>query len=133
MLFAFGLIGTGFLAVSVLTGSAAYAISETFGWRHGLDEKPSRAKGFYAVITASTLFGMLINFLGINPIKALFLAAVINGMLVPPLLAVIMLVATNKTIMGNRVNSLWINFLGWTTVAVMFAAASCLILTWWIG
>jgi Mn2+ and Fe2+ transporters of the NRAMP family len=76
---------------------------------------------------------MLINFLGINPIKALFLAAVINGMLAPPLLAVIMLVANNKAIMGNRVNSLWINFLGWATGAVMFAAASCLILTWWIG
>ena len=129
-LLALGLIGAGFLAVPILTGSAAYAVAEAFGWRHSLDAKPRRAKPFYAVIAASTLIGMLINFLGINPISALFWTAVINGFLAPPLLVVIMLIANDRKIMGDRVNGLGINILGWTTAAVMFAAAIGLILTW---
>lgn len=129
-LLALGLIGAGFLAVPILTGSAAYAVSEAFGWKYGLNKKPERAKQFYAVIGVSTLIGMLINFIGINPIKALFWTAVINGFLAPPLLIVIMFVANNKKVMGNKVNGVWTNVLGWITTVVMFAAAMALILTW---
>jgi len=130
LLFALGIIGAGFLAVPVLTGSAAYAIAEAFGWKYGLDEKPAQAKQFYAAITLSTLIGTLINFLGINPIKALFWTAVINGFLAPPLLVVIMLVANNKDVMGKRTNGFWTNVLGWTTVVVMSVAALASVLTW---
>ena len=117
------------LAVPVLTGSAAYAVSEAFGWKYGLDEKPYRAKQFYAVIVAATLVGMLINFLGINPITALFWTAVLNGFLAPPLLIVIMLVANNQKIMGKRVNGRWLNILGWLTALIMTVAAIALIVT----
>ncbi|MBI2865320.1 MAG: Nramp family divalent metal transporter [Chloroflexi bacterium] len=129
-LFALGLIGTGFLAVPILAGSASYALSESFGWRYGLDEKPRHAKRFYAVIAISMLLGMLVNFLGLNPIQALFWMAVINGFLAGPLLVLIMLVANNREVMGNRVNGLATNVMGWMTALVMFAAAGGMILTW---
>lgn len=122
-LFAAGLIGVGFLAVPVLTGSAAYAVAETFGWECKLDDKPREAKHFYAVIAASTLIGMLINFVGINPMSALFWTAVINGLVSPPLLVVIMLVSNNKKVMGDKVNGVGTNIVGWAAAVVMFAAA----------
>jgi NRAMP (natural resistance-associated macrophage protein)-like metal ion transporter len=130
VLFAIGLIGAGLLAVPVLTGSAAFAVAETFGWRAGLDEKPRHAKKFYAVIAASTLIGVAIDFVGINPIKALFWTAVINGVVAPPLLAVVMLVANNKRVMGPRVNGTFTNAIGWLATAIMFAAAAGMFLTW---
>ncbi|HLH24741.1 MAG TPA: Nramp family divalent metal transporter [Chloroflexota bacterium] len=130
ILLAVGLIGAGFLAVPILTGSAAYATAETLGWQYGLDRKPARAKEFYAVIAGSTLVGMLINFVGINPIDALFWTAVLNGVLAPPLLVLIMLVANNRAIMGERVNGAASNVLGWLATLAMFAAAIGLILTW---
>jgi len=129
LLLAVGLIGAGFMAVPILTGSAGYAVAEAFGWKAGLDEKPRKAKRFYAVIAAATLVGMLINFLGINPIDALFWTAVVNGMLAPPLLIVIMLIANNKQVMGKRVNGRGINILGWVTTGIMAAAAIALVLT----
>src|SRR4029077_4147064 len=116
--------------VPILTGSAAYAVAQAFGWRYGLDEKPGRCREFYGLIAAGTLIGMLMNFLHINPISALFWTAVINGFLTPPLLIIIMLVANNKKVMGERVNGTWTNLLGWVTTAAMFAAAVALILTW---
>ena len=130
LLLAVGLIGSGFLAVPILTGSSAYAVTQSFGGRYGFNQKPHQAKLFYGVIAASTLVGMLINFVGINPIRALFLAAVINGFLAPPLLVVIMLVANNRKVMRDRVNGRWTNILGWTTTVVMFLAAVALVLTW---
>ena len=129
-LLALGLIGTGFLAVPILTGSSAYAVAEAFGWRHGFDKRPKNAKGFYWLIAASTLVGMLINFAGINPMKALFITAVINGFLAPPLLVLIIKVSNNPQIMGKRVNGKLLNFAGWTTAAIMSAAAIALIVTW---
>jgi NRAMP (natural resistance-associated macrophage protein)-like metal ion transporter len=129
-LFAVGIIGAGFLAVPVLSGSSAYAIAEAFGWKYGLDTKPSEAKQFYAVIALSTLVGVCIDFLGINPISALFWTAVINGVLSPPLLLLIMLVSNNRQVMGNRVNGQLANFLGWTATVVMFAAAIAMFVTW---
>ena len=130
ILFAIGLIGAGLLAVPVLTGSAAYAVAETFGWRSGLDEKPRRAKKFYGIIALSTLVGVGIDFLGINPITALFWTAVINGVVAPPLLVVVMLVSNNKKVMGPRTNGLFTNIMGWLAAAVMFAAAIGMFLTW---
>jgi Mn2+/Fe2+ NRAMP family transporter len=130
ILLAVGLIGAGFLAVPILSGSAAYAMSEAFGWRYGLDANPGRAKQFYGVIALATLVGMSIDFLGINPINALFWTAVINGFVAPPLLVLIMLVANNRTIMGDRVNSRWLNVLGGLGTAAMFLAAIGLLLTW---
>src|SRR5437588_8192501 len=129
-LFAVGLIGAGFLAVPVLTGSAAYAVAETLGWKYGLDTKPWEAKQFYAIIAASTLVGMLINFIGINPITALFWTAVINGLLSPPLLILIMLVSNNRKVMGERTNGKLVNALGWAAAAVMIAAAVGMFATW---
>jgi len=130
ILLAVGLIGAGVLGVPVLTGSSAYAMAEALGWKHGLDEKPRRAKLFYAMIIAPTLIGMLINFVGINAIAALFWTAVINGFVAPPLLVVMMCIANDRTIMGHRVNGPWTNIVGWTTTLVMWAAAIGLVLTW---
>jgi NRAMP (natural resistance-associated macrophage protein)-like metal ion transporter len=130
ILLALGLIGSGFLAVPILSGSAAYAISEAFGWKYGLDTKPWQARQFYGVIAASTLIGMLINFAGINPMHALYWTAVLNGLLSPFLLVVIMLIANNRRVMGERTNGTWMNVLGWGTTAAMFAAAIALVLTW---
>jgi NRAMP (natural resistance-associated macrophage protein)-like metal ion transporter len=129
-LFAVGIIGAGFLAVPVLTGSAAYAVAETFGWECSLDHKPHEAKQFYAVIAASTLVGMLINYAGINPISALFWTAVVNGLVAPPLLVVIMLVSNNPKVMGDKVNGPGTNLMGWAATALMFAAAAGMLLTW---
>jgi NRAMP (natural resistance-associated macrophage protein)-like metal ion transporter len=129
-LFAAGLIGAGFLAVPVLTGSSAYAVAETFGWKYGLDTKPREAKQFYAIIAASTLTGTLLNFVGVNPIKALFWTAVINGVVAPPILFVLMLVANNKKVMGKHTNGATANVVGWLTCALMFAAAAGMFLTW---
>ena len=123
VLFAIGLIGAGLLAVPVLTGSAAYAVAEAFGWRAGLDEKPRHAKKFYAVIAGATLVGVGMDFAGINPISALFWTAVINGVTAPPLLVVVMLVSNNKRVMGRRKNGLGTNILGWLATAIMFVAA----------
>ena len=130
IMLALGLIGAGFLSVPILTGSAAYAVAEALGWKHGLNEKPRRAKLFYAVIATSTGLGMLINFIGINPIKALVWTAVINGFLAPPILVVIMLIANNKAVLGREVNSRLANVMGWVTTTAMFAAAIALVVTW---
>jgi NRAMP (natural resistance-associated macrophage protein)-like metal ion transporter len=129
VLLAVGLIGSGVLAVPILSASAAYALSEAFGWRYGLDQNPGRAKQFYAVIVLATLIGVGIDYLGINPIDALFFTAVINGFVAPPLLVMIMLVANNRKIMGKRTNSRLSNVLGWGAAIVMFLAAGVLVLT----
>jgi NRAMP (natural resistance-associated macrophage protein)-like metal ion transporter len=129
ILLALGLIGAGFLAVPILTGSAANALAEALGWQHGLDKKPRRAKQFYIIIAVATIAGMLINFIGINPIAALFWTAVINGVLAPPLLVLLMLIANNRKVMGERVNSPGLNLVGWFATLVMFAAAIALFFT----
>ncbi len=130
ILLAVGLIGAGFLAIPILTGSSSYAVAEAFGWKHGLDERPRKAKAFYTIIAASTLVGMLINFTGLNPITALFWTAVVNGVLAAPILVLIMLVSNNKDVMGERVNGTGINILGWLTTAVMSVAAVAMFVYW---
>jgi NRAMP (natural resistance-associated macrophage protein)-like metal ion transporter len=126
-LFAIGLLGTGVLAVPILTGSAAYAAAEAFNWRSGFDEKPTTAPGFYIVTAAATLTGLVITYLGIDPISALYWAAVLNGVLAPPLLVMILLAANNPAVMGQQRNGRWLNLLGWLTAAIMAAAAFSLL------
>jgi NRAMP (natural resistance-associated macrophage protein)-like metal ion transporter len=122
LLYTLGILGTGLLAVPVLAGSASYAVSEAFGWRTGLDLSPSRGRRFYLVLGAAVAGGVLLDGLKLDPIRLLFLAALVNGLLAPPLLVLVMLAANNRGIMGDRVNGFWLNLLGWTTVAVMTAA-----------
>jgi len=121
-LFALGFIGAGLLAVPVLTGSAGYAVAETMGWREGLGEPVARARGFYAVIALATLVGMLGNFVGLDPIRALVLSAIINGVTSPPLLLLIVLLANRRAVMGQFVNGIWSNVFGWLAVALMTVA-----------
>jgi NRAMP (natural resistance-associated macrophage protein)-like metal ion transporter len=130
VLLAIGLIGAGLLAVPILTGSSAYAVAEALGWKHGLDRRLSQAKGFYFLIAGATVVGMALNFIGINPIRALVWAAVINGCLAPPLLFLVMLISNHRAVMGERVNGKIINWLGWITAAVMSSAVVGLIATW---
>jgi NRAMP (natural resistance-associated macrophage protein)-like metal ion transporter len=129
LIFAVGMIGTGLLAVPVLSGASAYAVSETFGWREGLDEDWWRAKPFYGVVAVATLVGLVIPFTGIKPIDALFFTSVLNGIAAPPLLVVIMLAARNKKVMGRQTIGPVLTVLGWTVTAAMFAALIGLALT----
>ncbi|HEX3430907.1 MAG TPA: divalent metal cation transporter [Rhizomicrobium sp.] len=123
VVFAAGIVGTGLLALPVLAGSAAYAVCETFRWKMGLDRKPWAARAFYGVIAGATLLGVLIAFSPINPMKALYWSAVINGVLAAPLMVVMMLIASNRKIMGHLAISWRMRVAGWTATAVMTAAA----------
>jgi len=123
LLFAVGVIGTGLLAVPVLSASASYALADGFGWTEGLYRKFRDAHGFYGIITLSTLIGLLINFIGINPIKALIWTAVLNGLVTPPIIAIMLVVANNKKIMGKWTNNLYSNVLCLITLVIMTIAA----------
>jgi len=123
LLFALGLIGTGLLAVPILAGSASFAIAEVFAWRAGLDLTPRRGRRFYLIFGGAVAAGMALNLAGANPIRMLFLSAVLNGLLAPPLLMLVMLVSSNPSIMGTRTNGPWLNLLGWLATAVMSLAA----------
>jgi Mn2+/Fe2+ NRAMP family transporter len=123
LLFALGFIGVGMLAIPVLTTGAAYALSDALGWPATLHAPPERAKRFYAVIVATTIVGMALNFVGINPIQALVGVAVLNGLLLPVLLAVVLVIANRRAVMGERVNGAPLNFLCGATLVVSVAAA----------
>jgi len=129
VIFAIGMIGTGLLAVPVLAGASAYAVSETFGWRSGLDEHWQRARPFYGVIALATLVGLVIPFTGIKPIDALFFTSILNGVAAPFLLVVIMLAARNKKVMGRQTIGPVLTALGWIVTLAMFAALVGLALT----
>lgn len=122
-LFALGIIGTGLLAVPVLAGSAAYAVSETFRWTEGLDRRPREAKAFYAAIALATLGGVALNLIDIDPMRALYWAAVVNGLLAPPLMVVTMMIARNPRIMGRLTIPRHLVLGGWLSTAVMWAVA----------
>lgn len=128
-LFATGIIGLGLLAVPVLAGSASYAVSESLQWVEGLDQKLTKAWGFYGVIIAATVVGLLLNFIGINPIKALVYAAVLNGVVAVPLIFIIALIARNKKIMGKYRSGWFSNLLVWLTFLGMGAAAVAMFAT----
>jgi NRAMP (natural resistance-associated macrophage protein)-like metal ion transporter len=122
-LFALGIVGTGLLAVPVLAGSAAYAVSEAFGWTEGLDRPFKEARAFYTTIAAATLAGAALNFIGLDPIKALYWSAVVNGVLAAPLMAVIMMMGCNPHVMGHLTLSRPLRIMGWVATAVMAAAS----------
>ena len=122
LLFAVGIIGTGMLAVPILAGSGAYALAEIMKWQEGLEEKFSRAKGFYLIITFSILIGLALNFFRINPITALYYSAFLNGIIALPLLIAIMIVGDDKKIMGKETNPVWVRIFGWLAVAFMTGA-----------
>jgi len=122
ILFAVGMIGAGLLAIPILSCSAAYAIAEGFGWEYGLATDWTRAKPFYGVIVIATALGVTLNFIGINPIDALFYTAVLNGIVAPPLLVVVMLAARNRKVMGKQTIGPVLTTLGWLATIGMFLA-----------
>ncbi|MDD4333149.1 MAG: Nramp family divalent metal transporter [Patescibacteria group bacterium] len=129
IIFSIGIIGLGLLAIPVLSGSASYAISEALSWREGLNLKFKRAHGFYGVITIATLIGLVINFVGIDPIKALIFAAVFNGVAAVPLIFIIARIGSSKKIMGEYKSKFISKILVWITFAVMALAAIAMFLT----
>ena len=127
LLFAIGVIGTGLLAIPVLSGSLSYIVSETFGWKGNLDKKFYQAKPFYIVIIISLIVGLLINEIGISPVKALLYTAILYGLTSPILIAIVLHIANNKKIMKEHTNGKLSNWLGFITLIVMSAAAVTLI------
>jgi NRAMP (natural resistance-associated macrophage protein)-like metal ion transporter len=129
LLFAFGIIGTGFLAVPVLAGSGAFAVAEIFGWREGLEYQPQQAAGFYSIIVLATLIGVLIDWSPIDPIRALFWSAVLNGLAAVPLMAAMMIVVSSKRVMGRFTASRPLLLFGWAATLVMAVAAAAMLFT----
>jgi Mn2+/Fe2+ NRAMP family transporter len=129
VVFAAGIIGIGLLAVPVLAGSAAYATGEAFGWPTGLDRELRDAKAFYGTIAVATLIGVFINFVHLDPIKALFWSAVVNGIVAVPLMAVIMVMARQQRVMGRFAISPGLAAMGWLSTGVMAAAVAAMFAT----
>jgi NRAMP (natural resistance-associated macrophage protein)-like metal ion transporter len=127
LLFAIGVIGTGLLAIPVLSGSLSYIITETFGWEHGLDKKFHEAKAFYVVIAISLVLGLSLNYVGISPIKALIYTAILYGMTAPVLIAIILHISNNKSVMGEYTNSLKANIFGFAALLIMTLASLALL------
>jgi NRAMP (natural resistance-associated macrophage protein)-like metal ion transporter len=130
LLFAAGVVGVGILAVPVLTTGPAYALAEAFDWKHSLNHHPGNAIEFYAVILVASVAAVALNFVGINPMHALFWAGVTEGLLAPPLMVLIMLITNRREIMGEHVNGRGLNILGWATTGVITAAAVGLVWMW---
>ena len=128
-LFAIGIIGTGFLAVPVLAGSGAFAVAEVFGWREGLEYQPKQAAGFYSIIVAATMIGVLLDWSSIDPIRALFWSAVLNGLAAVPLMIAMMIVVSRHKVMGRFTASRPLLLLGWAATAVMALAAMAMLVT----
>src|ERR1700693_1591190 len=129
LLFTLGLIGTGMLGVPVLVGSCAYAVAEGAAWRGSMTDRPKKARAFYGVMAVAMALGLVLNYLGLNAVKMLFWSAVINGLLAPPLILLVILLTSNYKVMGKRVNSPLLRYLGWATFAVMTAAAVGMMIT----
>jgi NRAMP (natural resistance-associated macrophage protein)-like metal ion transporter len=126
-LFTLGLIGTGMLGVPVLAGSSAYAISEAMAWSASLDSKLRQSPRFYAVLVAAMVLGTCLVYAKMDAVKMLFWSAVANGVLAPPLIVLVVLLTSDRSVMGDRVNPRWLRILGWTAAGVMGAAAVCMI------
>ena len=133
LLFAIGVIGTGLIAIPVLSGSLSYIFTETFGWEQGLDKKFHEAKGFYLIIAISLILGLSLNYIGISPINALIYTAILYGLTAPVLIAIILHIANNKKIMGRNVNSVTVNILGFLAFIIMTLAAGTLIYLQFMG
>ena len=130
LLFAAGIVGSGLLAVPILAGSAAYAAAEAFGWPIGLGRQLMQARGFYAIVTVATLLGVALNFTPIDPIKALFWSAVINGVTAVPIMVVIMFLSARSDVMGRFAVKGRLKVLGWLATAVMALAVLVMVATW---
>ena len=128
-LFAIGIIGTGFLAVPVLAGSTAFAVAETFGWQEGLEKQPRQAAGFYSIIVLATLLGLLIQLSPVDPIRALFWSAVLNGLAAGPLMIAMMIVVSRHQVMGRFTASRSLLALGWAATALMTLASVALLVS----
>jgi NRAMP (natural resistance-associated macrophage protein)-like metal ion transporter len=128
-LFTLGIIGTGMLSVPILAGSCAYAITEAAAWEGSLDDTPRDARGFYAVVAVSVVIGLGLDFAGYNAVAMLFWSAVVNGVLAAPLLVLIVLLTSDRSVMGAWTNPFWLRVLGWGTAAVMAFAAAAMIVT----
>jgi Mn2+/Fe2+ NRAMP family transporter len=126
LLFTLGIFGVGLLAVPVMAGASAYAVAEVFKWNEGLSKRFYRAKGFYLVIIASMFAGMLLNFLGVNPIKALYYAAILNGIIAPILMFFIFRIGSDESIMGHFKSPRWVNVWGWSATVLMAVSAAAL-------
>lgn len=127
LLFAIGVIGTGLIAIPVLSGSLSYIFTETFGWEQGLDKKFHEAKGFYIIIGISLLLGLSLNYIGISPIQSLIYTAILYGLTAPVLIAIILHISNNKKIMGENVNSRMTNILGFIALTIMTIASGLLL------
>lgn len=127
VLFATGVIGTGLIAIPVLSGSLSYIFAETFGWEQGLDKKFHEARGFYSIIAISLLLGLSLNYIGISPIQALIYTAILYGITAPVLIGMILHISNNKEIMGKNVNSNMANVLGFAALIIMAVAAGALL------
>ena len=127
LLFAIGIIGTGLLAIPVLSGSLSYIFCETFGWEEGLDKKFHEARPFYMIIAVSLILGLSLNYIGITPIQGLIYSAILYGLTAPVLIAIILHICNNKNVMGEYTNGWTSNILGITTLVVMTVAAGLLI------
>lgn len=132
LIFAFGIIGTGLLAIPVLSASSAFALSDTFGWKEGLEKKFSQAKAFYSVIAVSTLIGVWITFSQINPIQVLILAAVINAVVTIPILFIVMRLANDKKILKDKINTRFSNITGWFTFSLMTISVIVMFVSYFI-
>jgi NRAMP (natural resistance-associated macrophage protein)-like metal ion transporter len=130
LLFVCGIVGTGLLAVPILAASACYGIGEACRWKTSLERKPGQAVRFYAAITVATLIGLSLNFLHIDPVKALFWAAILNGIVAAPLMAVIMIMASSRKVMGKLVIPSYLKVMGWIATAVMLCACIGVFVTW---
>jgi NRAMP (natural resistance-associated macrophage protein)-like metal ion transporter len=126
-LFAIGIVGTGFLAVPVLAGSAAFAVAEIFGWKEGLEYQPQQAAGFYSIIVAATFIGVLIDWSPVDPMRALFWSAVLNGVAAVPLMIAMMVVVSRREVMGRFTAARPLLVLGWATTVAMTAASAAML------
>lgn len=127
LLFAIGVIGTGLIAIPVLSGAISYIITETFGWEEGLNKKFHEAKAFYVIIAISLILGLSLNYIGITPIQSLIYTAILYGLTAPVLIAIILHISNNKKIMGENVNGITTNILGFTALIIMTVAAVTLV------
>lgn len=128
-LFTLGLVGTGMLGVPVLAGSCAYTIAEASRWRGSLEDTPTSARRFYAVVAIAVIVGLLLDVAGFNAVAMLFWSAVVNGVLAPPLIVLVLLLTSSRAVMGARVNPPLLRWVGWATAATMSAAAVAMIVT----
>jgi NRAMP (natural resistance-associated macrophage protein)-like metal ion transporter len=132
ILFALGIIAVGFLAVPIMTTGAAYDLCQVLGWKGSLHAKPTEARRFYGLIVAFTVIAVGLNFLGFNPMKALVYSGIVQGFSTPPLLLLILLMTSNRQIMGDKANTRALKVLGWITVVTIFSASAGLVATWFI-